>query len=335
MTIRIAVFDSKRYDRAGLDSANQRYGYELTYFEDRLNRHTTPLVAGFDVVCPFVNDKLDRAVITELKHQGVKLIALRCAGFNGVDIAAAEEMGIPVTRVPAYSPEAVAEHVFALLLTLVRKTHRAYQRIREGNFSLDGLVGFNLHGRTFGVIGAGKIGVAAMNIAKGFGCRVLAYDNNASPERAAELGCEFVDLPTLLAQSDIVSLHAPLTPTTQHMINAETLAQMKHGSVIINTSRGGLIDTKALLRALKTGKLFGVGLDVYEYEEGVFFEDLSHEALKDDMLARLTTFPNVMITSHQGFLTEEALTAIAETVLANVTAFHNGQPLVNVVKPGA
>ena len=185
------------------------------------------------------------------------------------------------------------------------------------------------------MIGAGKIGMAAIKIARGFGCRVLATDSYASAERAAELGCEFVDLDTLLAQSDIISLHAPLTPTTQHMINATTLARMKQGSVIINTSRGGLIDTKALLKALKTGKLFGVGLDVYEYEEGVFFEDLSHEALKDDMLARLTTFPNVMITSHQGFLTEEALTAIAETVLGNVTAFKNGQPLVNVVKPGA
>ncbi|MDR3425918.1 MULTISPECIES: 2-hydroxyacid dehydrogenase [Silvimonas] len=333
--MRIAVFDTKRYDRAGLEAANKKFGYELAFFEDRLNGTTVPLVAGFDVVCPFVNDRLDRAVLQEMARLNVRHVALRCAGFNGVDLAAAAEFGVTVTRVPAYSPEAVAEHVFALLLTLVRKTHRAYQRIREGNFSLDGLVGFNLHGRTFGVIGAGKIGVAAMKIAKGFGCRVLAYDRFPSAERAAEIGCEFVDMDTLLGQSDIVSLHAPLTPETQHLINATTLKKMKQGSVIINTSRGGLIDTKALIKALKTGQLFGVGLDVYEYEEGVFFEDLSHEALKDDMLARLTTFPNVMITSHQGFLTDEALAAIAHTVLENITAYQNGQPLVNAVKPGA
>ncbi|GGP23530.1 2-hydroxyacid dehydrogenase [Silvimonas iriomotensis] len=333
--MRIAVFDTKRYDRSGLEEAAGKFGYELTFFEDRLNRNTVPLVAGHDAVCPFVNDRLDREVLEQMARLDVRHVALRCAGFNGVDIVAAAELGITVTRVPAYSPEAVAEHVFALLLTLVRKTHRAYQRVREGNFSLDGLVGFNLHGRTFGVIGAGKIGVAAMKIARGFGCRVLAYDRYPSAERAAQIGCEFVDIDTLLAQADIISLHAPLTAETHHLIDATALAKMKHGSVIINTSRGGLIDTKALIKSLKTGRLAGVGLDVYEYEEGVFFEDLSHQALKDDMLARLTTFPNVMITSHQGFLTDEALAAIAQTVMENIADYQNGQPLVNAVKPGA
>jgi D-lactate dehydrogenase len=329
--MRIAVFDSKKYDKASLSQANLPHRHELVFFEDRLNIQTAALASGFEVVCPFVNDRVDAATLEQLAKLGVTLVALRCAGFNGVDLNAAAKYGISVTRVPAYSPEAVAEHVFALLLTLVRKTHRAYNRVRDGNFSLDGLVGFNLHGRTFGVIGAGKIGAATMSIAHGFGCRVLAFDRNPTAERAAEMGCEFVSLPELLAQSDIISLHTPLTPETKHLINANTLAGMKHGAVVINTSRGGLIDTNALLDALKSGQVGGVGLDVYEYEEGVFFEDLSGFALEDDTLARLTTFPNVMITSHQGFLTTEALENIAEAVLCEVSAFAHGKPLINPV----
>ncbi|MGL4605046.1 MAG: 2-hydroxyacid dehydrogenase [Iodobacter sp.] len=329
--MRIAVFDSKRYDRASLNRANKQHGHELVFFEDRLSIQTAALAAGCEVVCPFVNDRVDAATLKQLSKLGVKLVALRCSGVNSVDLAAAAEAGILVTRVPAYSPEAVAEHVFALLLTLSRKTHRAYNRVREGNFSLDGLVGFNLHGRTFGVIGAGKIGAATMAIAHGFGCKVIAFDRFPSPERAKELGCEFVSFKELLAQSDIISLHTPLTPETGHMINAQTLAEMKPGAVVINTSRGGLIDTSALLAALKSGQIGGVGLDVYEYEEGVFFEDLSGSALEDDVLARLTTFPNVMITSHQGFLTNEALENIADTVLCEVSAYARGDKLINPV----
>lgn len=331
--MRIAVFDSKRYDRAALTKANTEFGHKLEFFEDRLNRSTVPLAAGFDAVCPFVNDRVDAATIEELARLGVKLITLRSAGFNSVDINAAAQHGIKVMRVPAYSPEGVAEHVFALLLTLVRRTHRAYVRVRDGNFSLEGLVGFNLHGRTFGVVGAGKIGIATLRIARGFGMKLLAYDRTPDNPYVTELGGENVSLEELLERADIVSLHTPLTAETHHMINADVLFRMKRGSVIINTSRGGLIDTESLLVALKAGQIGGVGLDVYEREEGIFFEDLSYTALQDDLLARLTTFPNVVITSHQGFLTEEALTNIAETVLANATTFEQGAPLINEVLP--
>ncbi len=331
--MRIAVFDSKRYDRAALTKANTEFGHKLEFFEDRLNRSTVPLAAGFDAVCPFVNDRVDAATIEELARLGVKLITLRSAGFNSVDINAAAQHGIKVMRVPAYSPEGVAEHVFALLLTLVRRTHRAYVRVRDGNFSLEGLVGFNLHGRTFGVVGAGKIGIATLRIARGFGMKLLAYDRTPDNPYVTELGGENVSLEELLERADIVSLHTPLAAETHHMINADVLFRMKRGSVIINTSRGGLIDTESLLVALKAGQIGGVGLDVYEREEGIFFEDLSYTALQDDLLARLTTFPNVVITSHQGFLTEEALTNIAETVLANATTFEQGAPLVNEVLP--
>lgn len=333
--MRIAIFDSKRYDRAALNQANKDFSHKLEFFEDRLNRSTVPLAAGFDAVCPFVNDRVDAATIEELARLGVKLITLRSAGFNSVDVNAAAKHGLKVMRVPAYSPEGVAEHVFALLLTLVRRTHRAYTRVRDGNFSLDGLVGFNLHGRTFGVVGAGKIGIATLRIAKGFGMKLIAYDRTPNNPYVTELGGENVSLEELMARADIISLHTPLTPETHHMINAEALFSMKRGAVIINTSRGGLIDTEALLVALKSGQVGGVGLDVYEREEGVFFEDLSYAALQDDLLARLTTFPNVVITSHQGFLTEEALANIAHTVLANATAFERGEALDNEVLPTA
>jgi len=331
--MRIAVFDSKQYDRTALNAANLQHQHELVFFDDRLNIKTVPLAEGFDVVCPFVNDKLDAPTIAKLAKLGVQLIALRCAGFNGVDLNAAAQHGIPVTRVPAYSPEAVGEYVFALLLTLIRKTHRAFNRVRDGNFSLDGLEGFNLHGRTFGVVGAGKIGLATARIARGFGLKVLAYD--PYPPAVCEVGCEFVSLDELLAQSDIVSLHSPLFPTTHHMINETSLAKMKKGVVIINTSRGGLINTVDLIKSLKSGHVGGVGLDVYEHEEGVFFEDLSDSMLDDDVLALLTTFPNVLITSHQGFLTTEALDNIAASMLHSVAEFAQHQPLSNEVKAGA
>lgn len=331
--MRIAVFDSKRYDKAAITQANKAFGHKVEFFEDRLNRSTVPLAAGFDAVCPFVNDRVDAATLEELARLGVKLVTLRSAGFNSVDIAAAAEYGIKVMRVPAYSPEGVAEHVFALLLTLVRRTHRAYVRVRDGNFSLDGLVGFNLHGRTFGVVGAGKIGIATLRIAQGFGMKLLAYDRTPDNPHVTALGGENVSLEELMERCDIISLHTPLTPETHHMINAQALFGMKRGAVIINTSRGGLIDTEALLVALKSGQIGGVGLDVYEREEGVFFEDLSYTALQDDLLARLTTFPNVVITSHQGFLTEEALSNIADTMLANASAFEKGEPLLNEVLP--
>ncbi|QLG89603.1 2-hydroxyacid dehydrogenase [Chitinibacter bivalviorum] len=331
--MRVAVFDSKRFDRSTLEAANQLFGHELVFFEERLGAHTAPLAEDFDVVCPFVNDKLDHKTICRLAKLGVKLIALRCAGFNGVDLAAAAEFDIPVTRVPAYSPEAVAEHVFALLLTLSRKTHRAYNRVREGNFLLEGLEGFNIHGKTFGILGSGKIGLATARIARGFGCKVLAYD--PYPPKNCDVDCTFLSQAEVMANSDILSLHTPLFESTYHMINASTLATMKPGVVILNTSRGGLIDTKAALAALKSGQIGGLGLDVYEHEEGVFFEDLSDSVLKDDILARLTTFPNVLITSHQGYLTGEALNNIAMTTFQNINDFAAGRPLINEVKVGA
>lgn len=290
------------------------------------------LVQDVDAVCPFVNDRLDAEVMAALADKGVQLITLRCAGFNGVDLAAAEHHCITVTRVPAYSPHAVAEHAFALLLAVVRRIHKSYVRVREMDFSLDGLVGFNLYHKTMGIIGTGRIGQAAMAIAKGFGMRVLAYDSYPQPELADSLGFEYVPLETLLEQSDVISLHLPLTAESRHLIDASTLARMKPGAVLINTSRGGLIESTALIAALKDGRLGGVGLDVYEMEEGVFFEDHSESGLQDDQLARLLTFPNVLVTSHQGFLTREALTNIAETTLANASAFALGEPLPNAIK---
>ncbi|MDC7701892.1 2-hydroxyacid dehydrogenase [Vogesella indigofera] len=329
--MKIAVFDSKQYDRQALTLANHDYGFALSFFEPRLNRDTVALAAGFEVVCPFVNDRLDAAVVASLAAGGTRLVALRCAGFNGVDLAACSRHGIRVVRVPAYSPHAVAEHAFALLLAVNRRIHKAYVRVREMDFSLDGLVGFDLHGKTFGVIGTGRIGEAAIGIARGFGMRVLAHDVAQDRLLANQLGFSYVDRATLLAESDVVSLHLPLLPATRHLIDADTLAQMKRGALLINTSRGGLIDTPALIEALKDGRLGGVGLDVYEMEEGVFFENLSEAGLQDDQLARLLTFPNVLITSHQGFLTREALDNIARTTLGNVQAFAHGAVLDNAV----
>ncbi|WP_144372438.1 2-hydroxyacid dehydrogenase [Vogesella urethralis] len=331
--MKIAVFDTKHYDRQALTLANARFGHELAFFEPRLNADTVELAAGFDAVCPFVNDRLDAAVVARLAALGVKLVVLRCAGFNGVDLAACRQHGIRVARVPAYSPHAVAEHAFALLLAVNRRIHKAYVRVREMDFSLDGLVGFDLYGKTFGVIGTGRIGEAAIGIARGFGMRVLACDPQQDAALAARLGFDYAPLAEVLAHSDVLSLHVPLLPATRHIIDAAALAAMKPGAILINTSRGALVDTPAVIDALKRGQLAGVGLDVYEMEEGVFFEDLSDTGLQDDQLARLLTFPNVLVTSHQGFLTREALANIADTTLGNATAFATGAALANEVLP--
>ena len=324
--MKIAVFDSHRYDRDAFEQARPRHGFSLSFLEPRLTAETAALAAGFDVVCSFVSDRLDGACLERLRAGGVRLIALRSAGYNHVDLAAAARLDLPVVRVPEYSPHAVAEHAVALVLALDRKIHRAHARVREGNFSLDGLVGFDLHGKTVGIVGTGKIGQAAARIFTGFGCRVLAHDLRP----AAAL--TYVPLAELYREADIVTLHVPLRPETHHMIDAAALSQMKRGVMLINTGRGALIDSKALIGALKTGHVGTAGLDVYEEEEGVFFEDLSDRVLQDDVLARLLTFPNVLVTAHQGFLTREALAAIAETTLDNIRAFAAGEPLVNQVR---
>jgi D-lactate dehydrogenase len=319
--IAAAVFDTKPYDRQALQQASADSGIEWHFREFRLTEDSASAAKNARAVCVFVNDQLNRPCLEELARHGVELVALRCAGFNNVDLAAAKELKLAVTRVPVYSPYAVAEHTVALLLTLNRKTHRAFNRVRELNFSLNGLVGFDLNGKTAGLIGTGKIGRVTGQILRGFGMKVLAYDLYPDREWARQTGVEYVDtLSELLGPSDVVSLHAPLTPETKYTIRAETLALMKRGSILINSSRGGLVDTKALIDALKSGQIAGVGLDVYEEEEGIFFEDLSGDVLHDDDLARLLTFPNVLITSHQAFLTGEALAEIARTTVANISA---------------
>ncbi|HMP03427.1 MAG TPA: 2-hydroxyacid dehydrogenase [Gemmatales bacterium] len=329
--MKVALFDTRQYDRQGFTAANAQRGHELVFFEERLTARTAVLAQGCPVVVSFVNDVVDAAALEELKRNGVQLLALRCAGWNHVDVAAAHRLQIPVVRVPAYSPEAVAEHAVALLLTLNRKIHRAFNRVRESNFSLDGLVGFNVHGSTVGVVGTGQIGVAFARIMAGFGTRLLGFDVYPNQDLARQIGLQYVPLEELLATSDVVSLHCPLTPQTHHLINADALSRMRPRVVILNTGRGGLIDTRALIQALKESRIGGAALDVYEEEAGVFFQDLSGEVLQDDVLARLLTFPNVLVTSHQGFLTHEALNAIAATTLDNVTALESGRPLQHLL----
>lgn len=321
--ITASVYDTKPYDRQYLGA--QSAGIEWRFHDFRLGPSTAETARDCAVVCAFVNDKLDAEVIGILQHVGVKMIALRCAGFNNVDLAAAKESGMPVVRVPAYSPYAVAEHTVGLLLTLNRKIHRAYNRVREHNFSLTGLVGFDVHGKTVGVIGTGKIGRIAAEIFAGFGTRLLAYDPYPSAEWAREHDVAYVELPELLLRSDIVTLHLPLTPETFHLLNEQTIGQMKRGAILVNTSRGKLVDTVALVDALKRGHLGGVALDVYEEEEGVFFEDLSGQVLLDDELSRLLTFPNVLVTSHQAFLTHEALSETARVTAENIRNWAAGQ----------
>lgn len=330
--LRIAVFDTHPFERQAFTAANEAYGFDLTFFEPRLTAATAGLAAGFPVVCPFVNDRLDAEALARVQAGGVRLVALRSAGYNHVDLAAAARLGLPVVRVPEYSPHAVAEHAAALLLTLNRKIHRAFNRVREANFSLDGLVGFDLHAKTVGLVGTGRIGAVMARIMHGFGCRLLASDPRPSAALADALGLRYVDLSELYRESDVISLHVPLTPATHHLIDAGALAAMKRGVVLINTGRGALIDTRALIDALKREHIGAAGLDVYEEEEGVFFRNLSDRVLQDDVLARLLTFPNVLVTSHQGFLTREALANIAGTTLGNVWAFARGESLVNEVR---
>jgi len=326
--ITVSVYDSKPYDREHLQPATSDGAIEWRFLEFRLNRDTVPMAKGAQAVCVFVNDQLDRPCLEALAAQGVKLVALRCTGFNNVDLPAAKELKLAVTRVPVYSPYAVAEHAVALLLTLNRKVHRAFNRVRELNFSLAGLVGFDLHGKTAGILGTGKIGRIAAQILRGFGMKVLAHDPFPAEEWAKQHGVNYVDARTLVGNSDVISLHLPLTPETKHIICRETLDLMKPGAILINVSRGALIDTTAVIEALKSGRLGGVALDVYEEEEGIFFEDLSGQVLQDDELARLLTFPNVLITSHQAFLTREALADIARTTVANLAALDSGRPFV-------
>lgn len=325
--MRIAFFDTHRFDRAAFEEANAGYGHALTFFEPRLTLQTAGLAAGFPAVCSFVNDRLDAPCLQALAAGGTRHVALRCAGFNHVDLLEAERLGLSVSRVPEYSPEAVAEHAVALVLTLNRKVHRAYARVREWNFSLDGLVGFDLHGKTVALVGLGRIGRAAARIFRGFGCRLLGVDPQLPDADAQALGLQRVTLDEALRQADIVSLHVPLTPATRHLVDAAALARMKRGVMLINTGRGALIDSRAMLQALKSGQLGAAGLDVYEEEEGVFFQDLSGQVLQDDVLARLLTFPNVLVTAHQGFLTREALHAIARTTLGSVQRFERGEEL--------
>ncbi|WP_315818968.1 2-hydroxyacid dehydrogenase [Paraflavitalea speifideaquila] len=299
-------------------------------FEAPLNEQTVNLAAGFTAICAFVNDVLSAPVIEQLAAQGVQLIALRCAGYNHVDLAAAKSHNIPVVRVPAYSPYAVAEHAVAMILTLNRKTHKAYNRVREGNFSLAGLTGFDLHGKTVGVIGTGQIGAIFAGIMQGFGCRVLAFDLIANKTLEAK-GVEYLPLIKLLPQCDIISLHCPLNEQTKHIINAQTLGMMKQQVMLINTSRGGLIDTQAAIDALKSGQLGYLGIDVYEQEEKLFLHNLSEEIIQDDAIMRLMSFPNVLVTAHQGFFTDEALSQIAQTTLQSIQAFEDSKPLINKV----
>ena len=326
--ITTAVFDTKSYDREALQRAASSSGVEWRFLEFRLTAETAPLAKGAGAVCVFVNDRLDRPCLEILAAQGVKLAALRCTGFNNVDIAAAKDLKLVVTRVPVYSPYAVAEHAVALLLSLNRKIHRAFNRVRELNFSLSGLVGFDLRGKTAGIVGTGKIGRIVAQILRGFGMKVIAHDPFPSPDWAATQGVEYVDPLTLAAHSEVISLHIPLTAETRHIISREAINRMRPGVILINVSRGGLIDTTALIEGLKCGQLGGVALDVYEEEEGIFFEDLSGKVLQDDELARLLTFPNVIITAHQAFLTQEALADITRTTISNLTALATNKPFV-------
>jgi D-lactate dehydrogenase len=327
--ITTAVFDTKPYDRDQLERSSAHSGIQWRFLDFRLTRDTAAIAHGSQAVCVFVNDQLDRPCLEALAAADVKLVALRCTGFNNLDLAAAKELKLSVTRVPVYSPYAVAEHAVALLLTLNRKIHRAFNRVRELNFSLNGLVGFDLHGKTAGIVGTGKIGRIVAQIVRGFGMRVLAHDPYPDRDWAVQQGVEYVEESLLSELSDVIFLHVPLTPETKHIIRRETIRLMKPGAIIINVSRGALIDSTALIEAIKAGRLGGVALDVYEEEEGIFFEDLSGQVLQDDELARLLTFPNVLITSHQAFLTREALSDIANTTVANLRALAEGTPFVD------
>ncbi len=324
----ITFYSAQPYDKTYFDRFNT--GHDIRYVEARLNDQTVGLSAGSDAVCLFVNDHATAEIIRQWSKQGIRLIALRSAGFNHVDLKAAKECGIPVVRVPAYSPHAIAEHAVALILTLNRKTHKAYNRVRDGNFSLERLTGFDLFGKTVGVVGTGKIGAVFCQIMLGFGCKVCAFDVKED-ESLKVKGVQYCTLAELLATSDIVSLHCPLNAATRYLINADSLKTMKTGAMLINTGRGGLIDSKAVLRALKSEKLGYLGIDVYEQEESLFAQDLSDTIIQDDLILRLMTFPNVLITAHQAYLTAEALSEIARITLQNIEAFEKGETLENQI----
>jgi D-lactate dehydrogenase len=326
--MKIAFYSSQSYDKIYFDQVNAAYNYELVYFETALNEKTAVLAFGCDAVCIFVNDKADLATLESLDKIGIHTILLRCAGFNQVDVDAAKELKMNIVRVPAYSPEAVAEHAVALILTLNRKTHKAYNRIREGNFSLERLIGFNLHGKTVGTIGLGKIGLAFARIMHGFGCITIAYDPF---EKNAPEYIELVTKEELFKYSDVISIHCPLNVDTRYLINQDTLNQMKTGVMLINTSRGAVVNTADVIAALKCGKLGYLAIDVYEQEEHLFFRDLSESLIPDDQILRLMSFPNVLITAHQAFLTLEALTEIAQTTLENMQTIMEGETVANSV----
>jgi D-lactate dehydrogenase len=326
----VLVYSAKRYDQESLLAANHAAGHSLRFLEARLDASTAALAAGCEAVCIFVNDTADAGVLATLAAGGVRLLALRCAGFNNVDLEAAKRHGLTVVRVPAYSPHAVAEHAVALILTLNRKTHRAFNRVRESNFALDGLLGFDLHGRTCGVVGTGKIGAIFARLMLAFGCRVIAFDPNPEPD-LARTGAVYTSLETIWRESDIIALHCPLTPATRYVVNAAAVARLKRGVMLINTSRGALIDTRAAIDGLKSGQIGYLGIDVYEEEADLFFEDHSGRIVGDDVFARLTTFPNVLITAHQGFFTTDALGNIAETTIASLSEFASGGPCAHAV----
>ncbi|BAY52567.1 D-lactate dehydrogenase [Thermostichus vulcanus NIES-2134] len=330
--MKVAVFSAKSYDRQFLDAANAAQGHPhlLTYYDVLLRPKTAALVEGHDAICAFVNDDLGAQTLERLAELGVRLVTLRCTGFNNVDLATAARLGITVTRVSVYSPYSVAEHTVGLMLMLNRKLHRAYNRVRDDNFSLEGLMGFDLHGCTVGIIGTGKIGQIVAQILHGFGCHLYGYDPYPS-EAFREIGT-YTTLETLLAVSEIITLHCPLLPENEHLINATTIAQMKRGVMLINTSRGKLVDTKAVIEGIKSGQIGYLGIDVYEEEDSLFFQDLSDTVIQDDTFQLLQSFPNVVITAHQAFFTRNALTDIARTTIENLTCFEQGLPLANEVK---
>jgi len=329
--MKLTFFSTQSYDKLFFEEHNKRFGFVIDFFDVSLNEKSVNLIQSSEAICVFVNDRVTRPVIELLAAKGVKVIALRCAGFNNIDLAAAAEHNIRIVRVPAYSPHAVAEHAVAMIMTLNRKTHKAYNRIREQNFSLAGLMGIDLYGKTIGVIGTGNIGMVFARIMLGFGCKVVAYDVKEQ-ENLILAGGSYGPLEEVLSTADVLSLHCPLNEKTRYLINKETIRQMKHGAMLINTSRGGLINTQTVIDALKSGQLGALGIDVYEQEESLFFRDLSEHIIEDDTIARLMSFHNVLITAHQGFFTREAMDQIAETTLSNLVAFDTGAALVNEVK---
>ncbi|MDJ0705505.1 MAG: 2-hydroxyacid dehydrogenase [Leptolyngbyaceae cyanobacterium MO_188.B28] len=333
--MKVAVFSTEPYDRKFLDAANHRAnaGHEFIYFDTRLEPESASLVDGCQAICAFVNDDLGSETLKILADQGVQFIALRCTGFNNVDLSTTAELGIKVSRVTVYSPYSVAEFVIAMIQMLNRKLYKAYNRTRDDNFSLNGLMGFDLHGRTVGIIGTGKIGVILAQVMHGFGCHLLGYDPYPNPKFGEVGDARYVELPELLANSDIISLHCPLTDDNHHLINQNTIAQMKPGVMLINTSRGKLVDTKAVINGIKSGQIGHLGIDVYEQESEIFFKDLSDTIIQDDTFQLLQSFPNVVVTSHQGFFTEDAMNGISTTTVTNITDFEQGNPLKNEVKP--